>query len=204
MLSILIEETVQQGKLCPCRSLLFNNDPYQSLLFSPHFQRALTCYRVMACSPMTISHPELNPFCDRRLLLVSDQIQMSFWTTFQQLIHFICSCHMGIAIFTAHLLSHREEQHIHWTLARTRAKASQLSQKQTALLSPEKHSKTELMKLGFLSDTTYITQQTYLHYTFSLDKEFPFDAKLPPKSLLTIVSSYCQAISKHANWIPFR
>lgn len=149
--------------MCPCRSLLFNNDPYQSLLFSPHFQRALTCYRVMACSPMTISHPELNPFCARSLLLVSDQIQMSFSTIFQQLIHFICSCHMGIAIFTAHLLSHREEQHIHWTLARTRAKASQLSQKQTALVSPENHSTTELMKLGFLSDTTCIhNRRTYI------------------------------------------
>lgn len=128
-----IKETAQKGKQCPCRSLLFNNDPYKSLLFSPHFLRALTCYGVTACSLMTISHPELNSFCDRSLPSVSDWMQRSFWMIFQQLIHFICSCHMRTAIFTAHLLSHREEQHIHWTLARTRIAALQLSQKQTEL-----------------------------------------------------------------------
>lgn len=41
----------------------------------------------------------------------------------------------------------------------------------------------------------------YLNYNFSLDKEFAFDTKLSPKSQPTIVSSYCQAIPKHANGI---
>lgn len=64
---------------------------------------------------------------------------------------------MGIAIFTAHLLSQREEQHIQGTLARTWAETSQLSQNQSELqILQEIIFKTELMKLGFLSDTMYI------------------------------------------------